>query len=166
MVLWGYEPWPWTPDQWPGRQAASQELCLWPLATVCLQRSLVSCSTCYQTKHFQTCFLWDCLFMRLSPVLDCWTLRRRRNDFLLLHMYGSAAQSCLTLCDAVDCSLPGSSVHGILLARILEWVVMPSSRESSCSKDCTSGIGRRILYHAPPGKCPSSWGQHLFLHLF
>ena len=32
------------------------------------------------------------------------------------------AQSCLTLCDPMDCSLPGSSVHGILQARILEWV--------------------------------------------
>ena len=37
-------------------------------------------------------------------------------------------QSCLTLFDPIDCSLPGSSVHGILQARILEWVAMPSSR--------------------------------------
>ena len=36
-------------------------------------------------------------------------------------------QLCLTLCDAMECSLPGSSVHGILQARILEWVAMPSS---------------------------------------
>ena len=34
-------------------------------------------------------------------------------------------QSCPTLCDPVDCSLPGSSVHGILQARILEWVASP-----------------------------------------
>ena len=34
-------------------------------------------------------------------------------------------QSCLTLCDPVDCSLSGSSVHGILQARILEWVASP-----------------------------------------
>ena len=40
-------------------------------------------------------------------------------------------QSCLTLCDPMDCSPPGSSVHGILQARILEWVAMPSSRGSS-----------------------------------
>ena len=32
------------------------------------------------------------------------------------------AQSCLTLCDPMDCSLPGFSVHGIFLARVLEWV--------------------------------------------
>ena len=40
-------------------------------------------------------------------------------------------QSCLTLCDPMDCSLPGSSVLGILQARILKWVAMPSSRGSS-----------------------------------
>ena len=39
-------------------------------------------------------------------------------------------QLCLTLCDPMDCSLPGSSVQGILQARILEWVAMPSCRVS------------------------------------
>ena len=38
------------------------------------------------------------------------------------------AQSCLTLCDPMDYSSPGSSVHGILQARILEWVAISSSR--------------------------------------
>ena len=42
-----------------------------------------------------------------------------------------AAQSCLTLCDPVDYSPPGSSVHGFLQARILEWVAVPFSRKSS-----------------------------------
>ena len=46
-------------------------------------------------------------------------------------------QSCLTLCDPMDCSLPGSSVMGILQARILEWVAMPSSRVSSQPRDQT-----------------------------
>ena len=40
-------------------------------------------------------------------------------------------QSCLTLCDPMDCSLLGSSVHGILQARILEWVAISYSRGSS-----------------------------------
>ena len=40
-------------------------------------------------------------------------------------------QSYLALCDPMDCSPPGSSVHGILQARILEWVAIPSSRGSS-----------------------------------
>ena len=44
-------------------------------------------------------------------------------------------QSCLTLCDPMDCSLPGSSIHGILQARILEWVAVPSSRGSSPPRD-------------------------------
>ena len=62
------------------------------------------------------------------------------------------AQSCLTLCDPVDCSPPGSSVHGILQARILEWVAMPSSRGSSRPRDRThisyvSCIGGQVLYH-------------------
>ena len=47
------------------------------------------------------------------------------------------AQSCLTLCDPMDCSPPGSSVHGILQARILEWVAIPFSRESSQPRDRT-----------------------------
>ena len=41
------------------------------------------------------------------------------------------AQLYLTLCDAMDCSPPGSSVHGILRARILDWVAIPFSRGSS-----------------------------------
>ena len=40
------------------------------------------------------------------------------------------AQLCLTVCDPMDYSLPGSSVHGILQARIVEWVAISSSRES------------------------------------
>ena len=61
-------------------------------------------------------------------------------------------QSCLTLCDPMDCSLPGSSVHGILQARILGWVAVPSSRGSSPPRDrilisCVSGIGGWVLYH-------------------
>ena len=40
-------------------------------------------------------------------------------------------QSCPTLCDPMDCSLPGSSLHGILQARVLEWVAISFSRGSS-----------------------------------
>ena len=41
----------------------------------------------------------------------------------------SVAQICLTLCDFMDCSLPGSSVHGIFSAAIVEWVAIPFSRD-------------------------------------
>ena len=47
------------------------------------------------------------------------------------------AQWCPTLCDPMDCSPPGSSVHGILQARILEWVVISFSRGSSQPRDGT-----------------------------
>ena len=46
-------------------------------------------------------------------------------------------QSCPTLCDPMDCSLPGSSVRGILQAIILEWVTIPFFRGSSQSRDQT-----------------------------
>ena len=47
------------------------------------------------------------------------------------------AQSCQTICDPMDCNPPGSSVHGILQARILECVVIPFSRRSSGPRDQT-----------------------------
>ena len=46
-------------------------------------------------------------------------------------------QSYLTFRDPIDCSLPGSSVHGIFQARVLEWVAIPFSRESSQPRDRT-----------------------------
>ena len=61
-------------------------------------------------------------------------------------------QSCPTLCHPRDCSPPRPSVHGILQARILEWVTMPSSRGSSRPRDRTqisyiSCFDRQFLYH-------------------
>ena len=48
-----------------------------------------------------------------------------------VHTPTKSVRLCLTLCDPMDCSLPGSSVHGVFQARVLEWVAMPSSRGSS-----------------------------------
>ena len=62
-------------------------------------------------------------------------------------------QSCPTLCESMDCSLPGTSVHEILEARKLEWVAMPFSRGSSQSRDWT-----HISY-------VSCLGRHFFLPL-
>ena len=50
---------------------------------------------------------------------------------------GEVAQSCPTLCDPVDCSLPGFSVHGIHQAGIVEWVTISFSRGSSQPRDRT-----------------------------
>ena len=67
------------------------------------------------------------------------------------YVHTQSLQSCSTLCDPMDCSSPGSFVHGISRARILEWVAISSSRGSSWLKDwtsvsCSSCIGRRVLY--------------------
>ena len=61
-------------------------------------------------------------------------------------------QLCLTLCNPMDCSLPGSFVHRILQARMLEWVAVSFSRGSSWLRDqtrisCFFRIGRLILHH-------------------
>ena len=47
-------------------------------------------------------------------------------------LHAGSLQSCPILCSPMDCSLPGSSVHGILQARILEWVAMPPSSPLPC----------------------------------
>ena len=66
-----------------------------------------------------------------------------------VRMCAKSLQLCLSLCDPVDCSPPGSSVHRILQARILEWVAMSSFRRSSQPRDrtCVSCIDRQVLYH-------------------
>ena len=59
------------------------------------------------------------------------------------------AQSCPTLCDSMDCIPPGSSVLGILQARMLEWVAIPFSRGIFLTQGLNPGLlhCRRILYH-------------------
>ena len=54
-----------------------------------------------------------------------------------LNIKVKVTQSCLTLCNPMDCSLPGSSVHRLLQTRILEWVAVPFSRGSSQARDRT-----------------------------
>ena len=62
--------------------------------------------------------------------------------------YCLVTKLCPTLCDPMDCSPPGPSVHGISQTRILEWVAISFSRASSRPRDGTrvSCIGRQILY--------------------
>ena len=84
----------------------------------------------------------------------------------LFHFLRRCAQSlqfCPTSCDLMDCSLPNSSVHGIFQARILEWVVRPSSRASSQHRDQTwvSCIAGGFFSPEPPGE-PLSGGGNSF----
>ena len=74
-------------------------------------------------------------------------------------------QSCPTLCDPLDCSLPGSSVHGILQAIILEWIVISFSRGFSWPRDRTwvSCIAGRFFTVWATGKAIlNSWETKLF----
>ena len=69
-----------------------------------------------------------------------------------LESESEVAQSSPTLCDSIDCSLPGSFVHGIFQAIVLEWIAMPFSRGSSWPRNQThifyvSSIGRPVLYY-------------------
>ena len=102
----------------------------------------------------------------LSDFFSCtgtWAFCKQRDTSLLpfphcWHGCVLSRFSCVWLCDPMDCSPPGSSVCGILQARILEWVAMPFSRGSSQPRDQTwvsgvSCVGRRgSLPLAPPGK--------------
>ena len=76
---------------------------------------------------------------------------------LALSPLHSVTQSCLTLCDPMDCSLLGPSVRGISQARILEWVDTSYSRGSSRPRDrtlfsCVSGIAGGFFTAEPLGK--------------
>ena len=69
--------------------------------------------------------------------------------------------SCLTLCDPMDYSPPGSSVHGISQARKLEWVAISTSKGSYRPRDrtgvsCIFCIGRQILYHCATWEAPKN----------
>ena len=82
----------------------------------------------------------------------CYILRTR--DFHLDPFHAPCvlvAQSCLTLGDPKDCNPPGSSVHGILQARMLEWAAIPFTRGSSQHSDQTPPAGG-FFTAAPPGK--------------
>ena len=71
-------------------------------------------------------------------------------EFVALYVC-SVAQLCLTLCNPMDCCLLGSSVHGLLQVRILEWLPFPSpgdlSTQGSICNSWISYLARKIVYH-------------------
>ena len=82
--------------------------------------------------------VWSALLRTDKGVLGCDRDRKKHlmedpkdADVTVLKVKVSVAELCLTLCEPIDCSLPGSSVHGILQASMLEWVAIPFSRGSS-----------------------------------
>ena len=86
------------------------------------------------------------LNLKISPLNICNELRPNRIHWVYFFFFLVSSTQRIPL------SLPGSSVHGILQARTLEWVAVPFSTVSSQARDRTcdssvSGIGRRVLYH-------------------
>ena len=82
--------------------------------------------------------LWSWNILLYTALLTSW-----------IHVVVLVAKSCLTPCDPTDCSSTGSSIHRILQARTLEWVVISSSRASSGPRSQTrvSYIVRQVLYY-------------------
>ena len=97
--------------------------------------------------HHHDIYLAEKSYLTLSPPISLIL-------FIILFplVLCSVAQSFLTVCYTMDCNPPGSSVHGILQARIVDWVAISSPRRSSQPRDITqvswvSYSGRWILYH-------------------
>ena len=90
---------------------------------------------------------------------DWWNLEYSRMSAC---MCAKLLQSRLTLCKPMDCNPPGSSVYGILLAKILEWVAIPSPRASSQPRDWTQASHIAGRFHTePPGK--RHYSTHILL---
>ena len=128
--------------------------------------------TCIPTSHthththtlFQILFIigYYKILSRVFPVLYSWSLLiissihsnmyilipnscfipPRHLPFLISKIKMKVTKSCLTLCNPMPCSPPGSSVHGLFQARVLEWVAISFSRGSSQPKDGTHIAGR------------------------
>ena len=89
----------------------------------------ISCKWCAQ--YMLTRGSWGVLSLFVLLICIC------QLSFFFFFSKVSVAKSCPTLCDCMDCSLPGSSVHGISQARLLEWVAIYFSRGSSQPRDRT-----------------------------
>ena len=108
----------------------------------------------------------SCCMLKLLFEFNLNTETHHSSPCVCVCMCVLVAQSCLTVCDPMDCSPAGSSVHGIFQARILEWVAISSSRGSSWPRDwtqfsCISCIGRQSLKNCTTWEVHSSprWQQ-------
>jgi len=121
--------------------------CLRPVPASLLQ--LLSCHPCHRRSREMHCdslplyrgtFTLPNSFLFLScPTGTCycdqWNNNYNKGCHVKATMLAKSLQLCPTLCDPMDCSLSGSSLYGILQARILEWAATPSSRGSSRPRD-------------------------------
>ena len=119
---------------------------------------------CYLILYVQCAhFLEQTWFVNL-PNSNIFLTKVYGKDFLLSIMKVLAAQLYPTLCDPKGCSLPSSSLHGILQSRILEWVAIPFSRRSSLQGSILGLLHcRQILYHLSHQESLLSLIPHIFI---
>ena len=96
-------------------------------------------------------------FVKWFQLFDSTFFGRIYGVIMMVCMHAKLLQLCLVLCNPMDCSPSGSLVHGILQARLLMWIAMPSSRGSSWPRDRTcipysSCIAGWFFTSEPPGK--------------
>ena len=122
---------------------------------------LQSCSVLWSTEVKYQCFYRDTSRVYILTKKENETVYCFINSFsplfLSYHwkvvcMCAKLLQLCLSLCDPMDCSPPGSSAHGILQARILEWIAMPSSLLTQGSNPC--------LLHLLHWQTSTTWEAH------
>ena len=122
--------------------------CLWQFLCLALSPSLCFCQFLFLSGRLSVSVSVSCLTTHHPQLLAlCFSHAQ-----LLACMRAKSHQLYPTLCYLMDYSSPGSSVRGVLQARILEWVAIPFSRGSSRPRDWTcvshvSCIGRWVLYH-------------------
>ena len=136
---------PWT------KQNTSKDVLLWSSAWVtCSSQWLGRVFSCSQGLGWEE----HCRGSLTLRVMKCLRGIRGHSSVPVCACVCVCAQSCPTLCDSMDCSLPGFSVHGIFQAGILEWVAISFFRGSSWHRDwtrisCVSCTGRLIPTTAP-----------------
>ena len=142
------------PSGWRPPSSTSPVLAAKPLSVKTLPRDVIwSMWTWFSLCTNQTPLLNN---MVMASGFSIWAASEVCVSLYVLYCLDClVAQSCLTLCDPMDCSPPGSSVCGISQARILEWVAISFSRGSSWPRDQTrvSCTGRWVLLPLSP------WGS-------
>jgi len=128
-----------------------------------------------QCHHICSCKNKVCLFVFHSfpLLLSQWRNIQQRDKkkiqkylcmyiyiYVYIYIHAQSLQSCLTLWDPIVYSLPGSSFHGVLQTRILEWVVTPSSRGSSRPRDGTH-VSMSPVLAGDFFTTKTTWEEHL-----
>ena len=110
-------------------------------------------------------------FVKWFQLFDSTFFGRIYGVIMMVCMHAKLLQLCLVLCNPMDCSPSGSLVHGILQARLLMWIAMPSSRGSSWPRDRTcipysSCIAGWFFTSEPPGRPSPVYISFNFLSFF